>query len=185
MLTAPTAGQLENVPIAVPLPDYAVGFVAVQVQEQLQWNGANNMMEKVQQGAAGRAAGLGGEDRAHRHQYRRLKKTARTPWSSSSRAGWSSAGQPGLPEMLAVENAALHEYFEYGLRSGRPSSSRSSASDGARRAQRRAHHVRRDATEVGAWHWPSAAKVLPMCTHTCTILPGPERLPGCRIWVCT
>ena len=36
MLTAPTAGQLENVPIAVPLQDYAVGFVAVQVQEQLQ-----------------------------------------------------------------------------------------------------------------------------------------------------
>ena len=35
-------------------------------------------------------------------------------WSSSSRAGWSSAGQPGLPEMLAVENAALHEFFEYG-----------------------------------------------------------------------
>ena len=53
MLTAPTAGQLENVPIAVPLQDYAVGFVAVQVQDQLQWNGANNMMELVQQGAAG------------------------------------------------------------------------------------------------------------------------------------
>ena len=52
MLTAPTAGQLANVPIAVTLQDYAVGFVAVQVQEQLQWNGANNMMEKVQQGAA-------------------------------------------------------------------------------------------------------------------------------------
>ena len=116
MLTAPTAGQLENVPIAVPLQDYAVGFVAVQVQEQLQWNGANNMMEKVQQGAAGRAAGLGGEDRAHRHQHRRMQKTARTPWSSSSRAGWSSAGQPRLPEMLAVENAALHEYFESGFR---------------------------------------------------------------------
>ena len=46
MLTAPTAGQLENVSIAVPLhEDYAVGFVAVQVQEQLQWNGAINMME--------------------------------------------------------------------------------------------------------------------------------------------
>ena len=117
-------------------------------------------------------------------QYRRLQKTARTPWSSSSRAGWSSAGQPGLPEMLAVENTALHEFFESGLRSWRPSSSRSAASDDARRAQRRAHHVRRDATEVGALHWPSAAKVLPMCIHTCTILPGPERLPGCRIWVC-
>ena len=101
------------------------------------------------------------------------------------RAGWSSAGQPGLPEMLAVENAALHEYFESGLRSWRPSSSRAAALDGARRAQRRAHHVRRDATEVGAWHWPSAAKVLPICTHTCTILPSPERLPGCSIWVCT
>ena len=74
MLTAPTAGQLENVPIAVPLQDYAVGSVAVQVQEQLQWNGANNMMEKVQQGAAGRAAGLGGKYRAHRRQYRRLQK---------------------------------------------------------------------------------------------------------------
>ena len=79
MLTAPTAGQLENVPIAVPLQDYAVGFVVVQVQqEQLQWNGAINMMELVQQGAAGRAAGLGGEDRAHRHQHRRMQKTART-----------------------------------------------------------------------------------------------------------
>ena len=70
MLTAPELGQLANVPIAVTLQDYAVGFVAVQVQEQLQWNGANNMMEKVQQGAAGRAAGLGGGDRAHRHQPR-------------------------------------------------------------------------------------------------------------------
>ena len=77
--------------------DYAVGFVAVQVQEPLQWNGANNMMELVQQGAAGRAAGLGGGDRAHRHQHRRMQKTARTPWSSSSRAGWSSAGQPVQP----------------------------------------------------------------------------------------
>ena len=184
MLTAPTAGQLENVPIAVTLQDYAVGFVAVQVQEQLQWNGANNMMEKVQQGAAGRAAGLGGEDRAHRHPHRQMQKTARTPWSSSSRAGWSSAGQPGLPMMLAVESAALHEYFESGLRSWRPSSPRSAASDGARQAQRRAHHVRRDATEVGAWHWPSAAKVLPICTHTCTILPGSECLPGYLIRVC-
>ena len=34
MLTALTVGQLENVRIAVPLQDYAVGFVAVQVQEQ-------------------------------------------------------------------------------------------------------------------------------------------------------
>ena len=76
MLTAPTAGQLENVPIAVPLQDYAVGFVAVQVQEQLQWNGANHMMELLQQGAAGRAAGLGGGDREHRHQPRRMQKTA-------------------------------------------------------------------------------------------------------------
>ena len=41
MLTAPTAAPLENVPIAVPLQDYAVGFVAVQVQGQLQWNGAS------------------------------------------------------------------------------------------------------------------------------------------------
>ena len=47
MLTAPTAGQLENVPTAVPLQDYDVGFAAVQAQEQLQWNGANNMMELV------------------------------------------------------------------------------------------------------------------------------------------
>ena len=125
MLTAPTAEQLENVPIAVSLQDYAVGFVAVQVQEQLQWNGANNMMEHVQQGAAGRAAGLGVGDRAHRHQHRRLQKTASTPWSSSSRARWSSAGQPGLPEMLAIENAALHKYFESGLRSWRLSSPRS------------------------------------------------------------
>ena len=126
------------------------------------------MMEKVQQGAAGRTAGLGGEDRAHRHQHRRMQKNACTPCSSSSRAGWSSAGQPGLPEMLAVDNAALHEYFERGLRSWRLSSSHSAALDGARRAQRRAHHVRRDATEVGAWHWIGAAKLLPTRTYTCT-----------------
>ena len=74
MLTAPTAGQLENVSIAVTLQDYAVGFVAVQVQEQLQWNGANNMMEHVQQGAAGRAAGLGVGDRAH------YASALRGPW---------------------------------------------------------------------------------------------------------
>ena len=133
----------------------------------------------LQHDVADRAAGLGGCDRAHRHQHRRMQKTARTPWSSSSRAGWSSAGQPSLPEMLAVENAALHEFFESGLRTWRPSSPRSAASEGARQAQRRAHHDRRDATEVGAWHWPSAAKVLPICTHTCTLLPCPERLYAC------
>ena len=33
----------------------------------------------------------------------------------------------GLPQMLAVENAPLHEYFESVLRSWRPSSPRSAA----------------------------------------------------------
>ena len=36
MLATPEPAQLENVPIAVPLHDDAVGSVAVQVQEALQ-----------------------------------------------------------------------------------------------------------------------------------------------------
>ena len=36
MLAAPELGQLENVPIAVPLHDDVVGSVAVQVRQALQ-----------------------------------------------------------------------------------------------------------------------------------------------------
>ena len=120
-----------------------------------------------------------------------MQQTARTSWSSSSRARWCSASIPGLPEMLAVENAALHRYFESGLLSCRPSSPRSAASDDSRRAPRQARHVRRDATEdgrrkmahIGIAHWLVLQTVWPICTYT--ILPGPERLKGYRIRVCT
>ena len=41
MLTAPTAGQLENVPIAVPLQDYAVGMLVSSLSKSK--NNCNGM----------------------------------------------------------------------------------------------------------------------------------------------
>ena len=59
---------------------------------------------------------------------------------------------------MAVE---LQGNWKLGPALWRPLSRSSAASDGARRARRRDHHVRRDATEDGAMALARATKVLP------------------------
>ena len=126
MLATPEPAQLENVLTAVPsvADDDAVASVAVQVQARtiaMRWRKSTsccccNMALLIEQLASMAAIG----------RFNIKLDGCQTPPQTNSSGRWSLLNEnemrilraplPSLPELLAVESAALQEYFEDGLR---------------------------------------------------------------------